>query len=85
MKVFIDENDTELLDVQRKTGLDIRAIFNEALTLYADAVRAKASGKDVVYLDRRGNIELINMPGLSQAGPQPQKKIKPQLRIVTPE
>ena len=77
-RLIMDVQISHLRDLQNKTGLDLKAVFNEALALYSLAVERKAEGKLIAVVDERTDTySEIKMEGLQNvrpkdsAGPRP--------------
>lgn len=69
VQLNIDADGKALLEsTQKKTGLDLKGVFNEALTIYAQAIEAREQeGKELALVSEEGEetvFRVLETPGL---------------------
>ena len=71
MKVQLDldtDGKAFLESTQKKTGLNLKGVFNEALTIYAQAIEARElEGKELALVSEKGEetlFRVLETPGL---------------------
>jgi hypothetical protein len=71
MRINLKTEDIGAFEIlQKKTGLDLQSVFNEALTLYSWAIEKKEQGKGIASIDETNHtFSELRLPGLDKIQP----------------